>query len=66
MSHSNHGAARLESDLDFQSSSGCVLVVMETSGALGELYGEALTLVSLGLTGSACVLEMLLIRVMWR
>lgn len=66
MSHSNHGAARLESVFAFQSSSGCVLVLMETLGALGELYDEALTLVSLGLTGSACVWEMLLIRVMWR
>lgn len=47
-------------------SSGCVLVVMEISGALAELHGETLTLMSLGLTGSACMIEMLLIIVMWR
>lgn len=47
-------------------SSGCVLVVMKISGALVELYGKALTLMSLWHTGSGCVIEMLLIIVIWR
>lgn len=42
------------------------LVVMEVSGALAELYGEVVTMMSLELTGSACMIEMLLIIVMWR
>lgn len=66
MSHSNCGAARFESVLDFQSSIGCVLVVMEISGALGELYSKTLTLMSFGLSGSACMIEMRLITVIWR
>lgn len=44
-------------------SSDCVLVVVEISGILAELYGETLTLMSLGLTGLACMIEMLLIIV---
>lgn len=48
MSHSNRCAARHESVDYFQSSSGCVLVVMQISGAVTMLYSEALLLMLLG------------------